>query len=174
MESPSHEFTNLLTGHQQRLYRYIVSLLGNVDAAWDVLQESNRVLLEKRGEFEFGTSFVNWALTVAQFQTLAWLRNQKRDRLIVNAEIVELLAEDAVGTDALAEARQNALNTCLKSLSEEHQELVHRRYHRSENLTELSVRTGRSVNALKQLFFRLRNSLTNCIQHHLELECRHE
>lgn len=170
MESPSHEFTNLLTGHQQRLYRYIVSLLGNVDAAWDVLQETNRVLLEKRAEFECGTSFTNWALTVAQFQTLAWLRRRKRDRLVVTAEIVELLVEDVRGLDDSYDAHQTALDTCLESLTDQHRELVYRRYNRSETLPQLSERTGRTVNALKQMFFRLRNSLMNCIQQRLELE----
>lgn len=170
MESQSHKVTSLLTEHQQRLYRYIVSLLGNVDAAWDVLQETNRVVLEKRSEFQFGTSFTNWALTIAQFQTLAWLRSRKRDRLVVTAEIVELLAEDARGFDQTYDARQTALDTCLESLSDEHRELVHRRYNRSETLPQLSQRTGRTVNALKQMFFRLRNSLMNCIQQRLELE----
>lgn len=169
-EHQIHEFADLVTGHQQRLYRYIVSLLGNADASWDVLQETNRVLLEKRDNFEFGTSFVNWALTIAQFQTMAWLRNQSRDRLIATPEIVDLLADDATEMNADADSKERALKTCLESLSDLHQQLMHRRYTRSEKLSELSERTGRSVNALKQMFFRLRETLMNCIKHQLHAE----
>ena len=88
------EFLDLLTSHQTRLYSYIVSLLGNTESGWDVLQETNCVLVEKRDGFESGTSFLNWALTVAQFQTMAWLRDKKRDRHIVTSEIVELMTQD--------------------------------------------------------------------------------
>lgn len=53
-------FPELLASQQQRLMSYVVSLLGNPDAAWDVLQETNRVLLEKRDEFRLGSNFLNW------------------------------------------------------------------------------------------------------------------
>lgn len=170
MTHDSHEFTDLVTGHQQRLYRYIVSLLGNVDAAWDVLQETNRVLLEKQGEFELGTNFANWALTVAQFQTMAWLRNRKRDRMIATPDIVGLLADDAKELDSDDDSREQALRHCLQDLSDQHRDLLHYRYARSVPLADLSERTGRSVNALKQLFFRLRGTLMDCINNRMAAE----
>jgi RNA polymerase sigma-70 factor, ECF subfamily len=162
-------FPELLASQQQRLLSYVVSLLGQPDAAWDVLQETNQVLLKKRDEFQPGTNFLNWALTVAQFQTMAWLRDQKRNRMIVTAEIVELMAEDAAALENPIDGRQEALKACLQSLSEGHRELVHLRYAKSQKLNDLAEQTGRSVNALKQLFFRLRSSLANCIEQRLEV-----
>ena len=161
-------FPELLAGHQQRLLSYVVSLLGDADSAWDVLQETNRVLLEKRDEFQDGTSFTNWALTVAQFQTMAWLRDKKRDRLLVTPEIVELMAADAVTLLDEGDSKRQALKVCLESLSDGHRELVHLRYGRSETLARLAQLTGRSVNALKQMFFRLRNTLATCVEQRLE------
>ena len=168
MSESSSSFPELLASHQHRLLSYIVSLLGDAESAWDVLQETNRVLLEKRDEFHPGTSFLNWALTVAQFQTMAWLRDKKRSRLIVTAEIVERIAEEAIAIEVEAESRQQALRQCIESLSDGHRELVHLRYARSMRLADLADQTGRSVNALKQLFFRLRASLASCIEQRLE------
>jgi RNA polymerase sigma-70 factor (ECF subfamily) len=170
MEDFVHDFSDLLTGHQQRLYRYIVSLLGNAEAAWGVLQETNRVLLEMRGRFEPGTSFANWALTVAQYQTMAWLRDQSRDRLVATPEVVELLATESPVKDALDDERASALLQCVQTLSQTHRELLHHRYARSQSLAELSVQSGRSTNALKQLFFRIRQTLLDCVQRRLEAE----
>ena len=169
MTDSTQTFPEILASHQQRLLGYVISLLGDADSAWDVLQETNRVLLEKRDDFQPGTCFLNWALTVAQFQTMAWLRNQKRSRLIVTAEIVELLADDAVALEAEAtQAQADALKSCLESLTAGHRELVHLRYAKSLKLADLAEQTGRSVNALKQLFFRLRASLASCIEQRLE------
>ena len=168
MSESNHPFPELLAAHQHRLLSYIQSLLGDAESSWDVLQETNRVLLEKRDEFEAGTSFVNWALTVAQFQTMAWLRDRKRSRLIVTAEIVELMAADAVSIEAESEPHQLALRQCIESLSDGHRELVHLRYAKSVKLADLAKQTGRTVNALKQLFFRLRSSLAACIDQRME------
>ena len=169
MTDATQTFPEILASHQQRLLGYVISLLGDADSAWEVLQETNRVLLEKRDDFQPGTSFLNWALTVAQFQTMAWLRNQKRSRLIVTADIVELLADDAVTLEAEATLDQaDALKSCLESLKVGHRELVHLRYAKSLKLADLAEQTGRSVNALKQLFFRLRASLASCIEQRLE------
>ena len=169
MSKSKHSFPELLAAHQHRLLSYVVSLLGDADAAWDVLQETNRVLLEKRDEFQAGSNFPNWALTVAQYQTMAWLRDQKRSRLVVNAEIVELMADEAAAIEAESEPQQQALRRRLESLSDGHRELVHLRYARSVRLADLAEQTGRTVNALKQLFFRLRTSLADCVEQRLEV-----
>ncbi|MEM8911628.1 MAG: sigma-70 family RNA polymerase sigma factor [Planctomycetota bacterium] len=169
MSERNHSFAELVAAHQQRLLRYIHSLLGEADSSWDVLQETNRVLLEKRDEFKAGTSFLNWALTVAQFQTMAWLRDQKRNRLIVTAEIVELMADAARTRESASEPQQQALHQCIDSLTEGHRELIHLRYAQSVKLRDLAAQTGRSVNALKQLCFRLRSSLADCIEKRLEV-----
>ena len=52
-------FPELLAGQQQRLMSYVVSLLGKLDTAWNVVEETNRVLLEKRDEFRPGSNFMN-------------------------------------------------------------------------------------------------------------------
>ncbi len=69
--SPPQEFLLLLTSHQSTLYASITALLGGVEGAQDVLQETNLVLLEKAGEFDLSRPFLPWALTVARFQMLA-------------------------------------------------------------------------------------------------------
>ena len=45
------DFIDLLTQHQTRLQSYIGSLLANQESTWDVLQETNRVLVEKQEDF---------------------------------------------------------------------------------------------------------------------------
>ena len=70
-DNASAEFVSLLTGHQRKLYSFILSLLRNPSDADDVLQETNLVLWQKCNEFEPGTNFGAWAFRVAQFQVMA-------------------------------------------------------------------------------------------------------
>ena len=86
------EFVRLLTGEQTSLFAYIATLLGDVNDASNVLQQTNMVLWKKADEFAPGTSFHAWARKVAYFQTLAYIRDKKRDKLVFDEELVLQLA----------------------------------------------------------------------------------
>lgn len=165
----SDAFVELLTSHQTRLQSYIASMLGNPESTWDVLQETNRVLIEKQAKFQMGTSFLNWALTVAQFQTMAWLRDQKRDRHVMTPEIAELVqVDDLFDAWKTSDERIVALEKCVQGLSVPHRELIRCRYTTGDSLAKIAERTAVSVNSLKQAFFRLRRTLATCVQQKLE------
>jgi RNA polymerase sigma-70 factor (ECF subfamily) len=92
MDTAEKEFVFQLTDWQGRLFGYLMSLLGNVH---DVLQETNLVLWRKIDGFEPGTDFAAWARSVAYFQSLAFLRDRKRDRHIFDDDLLQQIADDA-------------------------------------------------------------------------------
>lgn len=69
-----------IAGSQSRLFAYILTLVGERDAASDILQETNLVLWQKRGDFQPGTSFPAWSFTVAFMQVMAHRRDTSRDQ----------------------------------------------------------------------------------------------
>ena len=58
---PTPEFVQLLTSSQSALYAFIVSLLGGVNDANDVLQETNMKLCRKCSEYDPHQPFLRWA-----------------------------------------------------------------------------------------------------------------
>src|SRR4051812_12731478 len=86
----------LLTEHQQKLYVYILSLLGNPTDADEVLQNTNLVLWRKAADFHFGTCFSAWACRLAYYEVLAFRKQRGRSRLNFNQELLDTLAEEAV------------------------------------------------------------------------------
>src|SRR5215217_4251332 len=78
-EDAKEVFIRLLTAEQTQLFSYIVMLLGDVNDANNVLQQANLVLWRKIDEFDINTNFHLWARKVAYYQTLAFLRDRKRD-----------------------------------------------------------------------------------------------
>lgn len=68
--APGEHFVRELTRCQNSVFAYILSLVGNPDAARDIQQETNVVLWRKAGEFKEGSNFMPWALGIARMQVL--------------------------------------------------------------------------------------------------------
>ena len=60
----------------------------------DVVQETNLVLWRKKDEFREDAPFMPWALAIARFQVLAHVRDQGRDKCLLDSELVAALSED--------------------------------------------------------------------------------
>src|SRR4051794_17908104 len=90
---PTAGFLLLLTNHQSSLYAAIVSLLGGIEGAQDVLQETNAALLEKAAEYDPTRPFVPWAMGFARMQTLAWRKRQSRDRLVLDDDLFDAVSD---------------------------------------------------------------------------------
>ncbi len=162
-ERDSSHFADLMAGNQPRLAGYIRALIGDDQAAKDVLQETNVTLLKKSRDFTVGTNFMAWAFRIAYFEVLTWRRSRGRDRLSFNNEIVESLAETIEEISPEYEDRLAALRNCLPLLPERQREIVERRYLRAESVQEIAKDLGFKANAASQLLFRARLNLLKCI-----------
>ncbi|MBV8881293.1 MAG: sigma-70 family RNA polymerase sigma factor [Planctomycetaceae bacterium] len=168
---PSREsdaFVRLMTEHQGRLFAYVFSLLGNPDAANDVLQEVNVILWRDSREFRPGSNFKAWAFRVAHFQVMAWRQRQIRDRLVFEDDMLEVLATGARESDEMFDRRQERLSGCLEKLSPEHREMIRRRYAEETPLQEIATERGTTANAIMQTLFRIRQRLMTCVDRYAE------
>jgi RNA polymerase sigma-70 factor (ECF subfamily) len=167
---PSHDFLLLLTRHQSALYASIAALLGGVDGANDVLQETNVVLLEKAAEYEPLRPFLPWAMTFARFQVLAWRKRQSRDRLVIDDELLTCLADRLAAESARSDRRLDALERCLNQLPPDSRRLVDARYVNGEAVQDIASRLQRSVNVVSVSLFRIRKALLDCVRARLAAE----
>jgi RNA polymerase sigma-70 factor (ECF subfamily) len=159
------EFVSLLTGEQTSLFAYIATLLGDVNDASNVLQQTNMVLWKKVDEFEAGSSFHAWARKVAYFQTLAYIRDMKRDRLVFDEEIVHQLADRPSLEDE--DERRIALRHCLGTLSESSLELLQQRYVPGKSIRDIAASRNKKVGAVKMALLRIRQALVDCIENQM-------
>ena len=156
-------FVQLLTGEQTRLLQYISMLLGDIEAAHNVLQETNLVLWRKSDEFEPGTSFTAWSKSVAYWQVRAYLRDRKRDRLVFSDEVVSQLTNRS-GEDEDGLEKRLALRHCLKGINKRNRDLINTRYEGGESIKAIADASGRSESAIKVSLLRIRKALLACIQ----------
>ncbi|QDV71932.1 sigma-70 family RNA polymerase sigma factor [Botrimarina mediterranea] len=157
------DFVQLLTKAQLGLLRYITTLVGNPEAASNILQNTNLLLWQKADEFEPGTNFDAWATTVAYWQVRAYGRDRKRDRHIFSDELVVQLADETdEGRDM--DVTISLLRSCLQSLGDSSRELISMRYNLGLSIQQLSSRLDKSPSAVKGALLRARRALRQCIE----------
>ena len=167
---PDNEFVELLTGGQSRLFAFVLSLVADPDVAADVLQETNRVLWEKREQFTLNSDFIAWAFAVARYQVQADRQRRSRDRLIFDDELTSQLADRTVvaADSASYDPGQIAVAHCLEELPEPQQQLMQQRYREGRPLGQLAEELGRSSQSLAVTMHRIRRRLAKCIRRRLE------
>jgi RNA polymerase sigma-70 factor (ECF subfamily) len=166
------EFIKLLTANQSRVYAYILSLVFDPDQADDVLQQTNTILWEKATEFEMGTNYIAWSFRIAYFQVLAHRKKMQRDRLIFDDDLLLDIARVADQGDETFETRQRLMRVCLERLNERQRDIVRRRYSVGANVEKISTDVGRSITAVKQILFRARRNLINCVNVNMATEAQ--
>ncbi len=166
----TEHFVQELATHQNRLYGYVYSLLGDHSRAADVLQETNLVLWRKIDEFQIDKAFLPWAFAIARFQVLAHLRDKKRDRLLLDAELAEAICEESERQAEKLDDLREALRPCLTTLTDGNRELVERKYFRGMSVADIAFEVDRTVSAVKVALLRSRRHLSDCIQRRLTAE----
>lgn len=164
------QFVAALTGCQDSLFAFILSQLPQPHRARDVLQETNLVLWRKRAEFEPGTNFQAWAMSIAQFQVRAAWRDMQREsgRLLFDDAVLGVLSERvAERVDSFSQYR-DALRSCLSKLSGDQREIIRQRYETGGSVQSIAQALGRSANAVSITLHRVRKALSDCIRRTLK------
>ncbi|PAW65181.1 MAG: hypothetical protein B9S38_15540 [Verrucomicrobiia bacterium Tous-C4TDCM] len=153
-----------LTAAQNALYGYILTLLPDRVAAQDVLQEVSLTAWKKRAEFREGTSFLAWASRIAYYHVLTHRRKMSRDRLVLADDVLDYLAERQGERVEENDLRGHALKRCLEKLPETQRRLIERRYEPDGSVQRLAEEAGKSVGAVSQALFRVRQALLRCVE----------
>lgn len=163
MAEPDEIFVSELTDWQNRLFGYLVTLLGNVHDARDVLQETNLVIWRRSDTFTPGTDFGAWARRCAYFQAMAFLRDRKRGPSLLGEELLALIAEEQESQVIDENERRLALRDCLAQLSDKQRSLIKCRYEDRMPVRQLATDLGKSESALKMTLLRIRELLQVCV-----------
>jgi RNA polymerase sigma-70 factor (ECF subfamily) len=165
--SPDLRFIEALTRYQPVLEAFCHANLADRNAAAEVLQETNLKLWKKSADWDPDTGFLPWAFAVARFTILSHFRDQSRDRLVFDPDVVESLADTAESVASELPERREALGHCLQKLGRDQRVLLHAHYVEGRPLREIAKATRRSDSAVKMNMLRLRQSLSECIQRQL-------
>lgn len=171
-ERPSDEFVKRLTESQSHLMGFIMASVGDYADASDILQQTNVVLLRKFDNLEDLEGFLPWAITVAKFQVLGYVRDKSRGRMLLLPDVVEAMVDTAVEEVSSVPHRLSALRECLGNLPENKRQLLLQRYTLNTPLKTIAARSRCTVDSVKGRLKRIRQLLSHCIDGRLESSAR--
>ena len=170
-ENDRHDlFLRLYVEHEEALHGFVRTLVPTRDDAREVMQEVAVVAWRRFEELTDTKDFRRWAFGVAKFKALAFARDQMRDRLVFDPEVMDLLAAEIEMEADTLHAEREALDECLGKLEAAQRKLLDAAYAPGVRMDALAVSLGRSPMAFYKTLHRIRLVLMDCTQRVLKRE----
>jgi RNA polymerase sigma-70 factor (ECF subfamily) len=170
-DTASHErFLTLFTVNEPGIRAFVRRLVPTRQDAADVMQGVALVLWRKFPALEKPDQFRKWAFGVARYETLAWLRDKARDRLVLADDVLNTVAHESAEIENRLSAQREALEGCLEKLPDEQRALVLAAYTPDVGIQEAAEQSGRTVAAFYQWLHRMRVRLLECTRRALHAE----
>lgn len=163
-------FLRLYVEHEEALKAFVRTLVPTRDDAREVMQEVAVVLWRRFEELKDLADFRRWAFGVAKMKALAFARDRMRDRLVFDADVMDLLAAEVTKEADDFEAERVALDECLGKLEAAQRRLLEAAYAPGVRMDELAASLGRSPMSFYKALHRIRLALMDCTQRVLKRE----
>ena len=160
----SKRFISLLMPVQNRIYAYIAYHIPNKNDSDDVFQEVVSTLLIKFGDYEEGTDFLKWSITVAKYKILSFHRDNKRMRVVFDESDMDQVHREALSKIESLEEESKVLKGCLKKLSDKQKTLLNYRYSHEMTYRQIAKQFNISMQSAYRAISRVHASLLKCIQ----------
>jgi RNA polymerase sigma-70 factor, ECF subfamily len=145
----------LMGRHQDRLFRYLLRLVGDEAVAEDTFQQTWVQVAERIGRYDASRPFAPWLFTVARNLALDHLRRRRPERL---DEVDEPAAPAGVESDPLAHAvareRTGRVGAALAALAPFDREVLSLRFEEDLALPQLAQALGVPVPTAKARLYR--------------------
>ncbi len=169
-------FEELVGLHSRRVYRRLIAIIGNVEQAKDVMQETFLKAFEHIGSFQGRSKFSTWLTSIASNTALQWLREESRwecvDEGLGETEFRprELRAWDADPERLYSQAERHKLvESGLRQLPSKYRVVLVLRDIEQLSTEQAAIVLGLTTPALKARLFRARIMLREVLSPHLAM-----
>lgn len=156
--------------YRRMLCGFIYSLVRDVLVTEEIFQEVAVVAMEKdrRGDEEIREP-VRWLRETARRIVQAGFRTSQGRMVTVDQQYLEQVADvfEAETSTELYRARLTAMEYCLKRVSSEKRDVLHRHYVQGESYDAIGAELQRSPGALRVLVHRVVQQLGTCVKERL-------
>lgn len=155
-------FAERLVRNQQRVFRFIVSLVANRADAEELFQQTCLTLWECWERYHPELEFFPWACGIAHNHVRNFQRRRQNAQVQLNADVLELLAQRSRELQEREDNRLAALQDCLAQLTDRNRQVIET-YYGGHTVSEIAKQQCASANAIYKLLDRIRLALHNCV-----------
>ena len=159
----TEKFITELTSSQMALHAYILFLVGAIDDAKDILQETNLVLWREASTYDDSRPFLPWAKRIAYFQVKTWRTKKNRSKLVFDDELLEKIAVFA-DEEPDMNVMLSALERCFQKLNASQKAIVTSRYTREKSVKSIAGALRCTAASVSMLLLRVRDKLGRCVE----------
>jgi RNA polymerase sigma-70 factor, ECF subfamily len=168
--SRANEFLQLLMRHQRQIYAFIQGMVPHPQDADDLFQETILLMWSRFDEFEPGTSFTSWGITIAKYMVFTARKRHARGQRQFSPEVQALLKQQSDAVFVQLDRRTSALKGCLGRLSADDSELIRLRYEHETPIKDIAQGKGQSLQSIYKRIARIHAALLECVRRTLRRE----
>lgn len=158
-------FAHLVRRHQASVFRVVAVMLRDQAAAEAAVHQAFVSAYEHLDQFQPELPFSAWVKAIARnvVRKEALRAQREAHRLTLYRAFVEASTEETVRAEAEEVSTDEALRACRESLAPLAARAIALRYDEGRSLEEVAAALGRGVGATRQLLFRVRVALRDCL-----------
>ncbi len=161
-DDKAREFMKLLVANQRKIHAFILSMVPHKSDSEDIMQDTLTEMWDKFDQYEQGTNFVGWGITIAKFKVLNFRRKIKKTRF--SDKFIELLQAESQSRLESMDARIDALQECTKKLSSKELKLLRLRYEDDLTFRKIASIFGYSHQAVCRAMSLIHARLVQCVR----------
>ena len=150
----------IIRDYKDGLILYLTSIVGNIQAAEELAEDTFVLLGTKKPRDKGGSSFKTWLYTIGRNVAIDYLRKCKRQSFVSLDDSAELISEE-VGIERayLRKEQQVLVHRAMRKLSPEYQQVLWLVYFEELSNKDAAKVMGKSLRSAESLLYRARKSL---------------
>ncbi|MBA4388992.1 MAG: hypothetical protein C0404_13505 [Verrucomicrobia bacterium] len=157
-------FGAIIREYQGTVWAIVACMLRDRSATEDIVQQVFVNAYTKLDQYRAGADFEKWLKGIARNAVRFELRRRVRESLRLKQHqdhLLDLMANEARADEHDATLRE-VVEACVESLSSSSKEALDLRYRQQMDFGQIAVKLGRTVEATRQVLFRIRDALREC------------
>lgn len=146
-------FGELYDKYAPAVYRYLLSRLGSIEEARDIMSQTFLKAVEMFPHYKHKGFFSAWIFSIARSRYVDHLRRTKTPVELIHEEHVDPTPDPL--TDMIAAERIAEVVKYIQASSEEEQEILRLRYVADLSFAEMAELLNKNQDAVKKNFYRL-------------------
>lgn len=154
-------FVRLLMENEPSVRSFLRGLLPGWNDVDEVIQNASLIAWRKFDQFERGTAFGGWFLTIARFEALKHRRNLAKTPMKFDEGLWAVLADEAVADRQ--DVRLHHLEICLDRIQPQQKAMLLKAHAPGAVIREIALKSGKSEQAFYKTIQRLRSVVLDCV-----------